>query len=157
MIPKKHARKGQDLSPPLAWSDPPKGTQSFVLLVLSDPMPDGGANWVQWALFNIPATARSLPEAVTPDAAGRLPDGSQHLLNSWGELRYGGPNPQHVETRRYYFRIYALDTILDLEVPTELAADGSEAWIGETKEKLLQAMDGHILAQGELIGKYKNQ
>jgi phosphatidylethanolamine-binding protein (PEBP) family uncharacterized protein len=96
-----------------------------------------------------------LPEAVTPDAAGRLPDGSQHLANSWQEPRYGGPNPPHVSTLRYTFRLYALDTVLDLD-----AAEGAgeaEPWVGASKERLLQAMEGHILAQAELVGKYKGK
>lgn len=158
MIPKRYARDGEDISPPLEWSDPPAGTQSFALLVISDPLPDGGGNWVQWILYNIPAEARGLPEGVTPDASGRLPDGSQHFKNSWGELGYGGPNPPHVATFSYYFTLYALDAILDLEAVEKAARDeGALPWIGASKVVLLRAVEGHILAQGELVGKHKTE
>jgi len=156
MIPEKYGRYGEDISPPLEWSDPPEGTQSFALIVETDLRPGGGESiWIHWNLYNIPAETRALPEAVTPDAAGRLPDGSQHLANSWQEPRYGGPNPPHVSTLRYTFRLYALDTVLDLD-----AAEGAgeaEPWVGASKERLLQAMEGHILAQAELVGKYKGK
>jgi Raf kinase inhibitor-like YbhB/YbcL family protein len=155
MVPKKYTRYGGDISPPLEWSEPPEGTQSFALLVFSDPMPDGAGRWVQWILFNIPPETRALPEGITPDADGKLPDGSQHLENSWGELKYGGPKPQHFTTRRYYFQIYALDAMLDL-APASSGGTG-DAWIGATRDKLLQAMEGHILAQGELMVKCKGE
>lgn len=158
MIPKRYTRRGDDISPLLEWGDPPEGTQSFALIVLSDPLPDGGGNWVQWILYNIPAGTRALPEGLTPDADGRLPDGSQHYQNSWGELKYGGPNPPHVSTYRYYFMLYALDTKLDLEAVEEAAREeGTLPWIGASKEVFLRAVEGHILAQGELVGKYKEQ
>jgi hypothetical protein len=129
---------------------------SFALIVFSDPLMDGGGNWVQWILYNIPAATRVLPEGITPDADGRLPDGSQHHENSWGELKYGGPNPPHVQTFSYYFVLYALDTTLDLEAVEEtMRADGSLPWIGTSKAILSEALEGHILAQGEFVGKYK--
>ena len=158
MIPKRHARRGEDLSPPLSWDDPPPGTQSFALLVFSEPLQDGAGNWVQWLLYNIPAETRALPERVAPDADGVLPDGSQHFENSWGELGYGGPNPPHVSTFRYYFNLYALDAMLDLQaVEDRMREDGTLPWIGVSKAVLEEAMDGHILAQGELVGRYKEE
>ena len=159
MIPHKYGRYGEDISPPLEWSDPPEGTQSFALIADTDLRPGGGETiWIHWLLYNIPAESRALPEAVTPDAAGRLPDGSQHLANSWQALGYGGPNPPHVSTLNYYFRLYALDTMLDLDAAEATASGGeTEPWVGATKEKLLQAMEGHILAQAELVGKYKQK
>ena len=158
MIPERHARDGENISPPLEWGDPPPGTQSFALLVESDPMPDGGGNWVQWILYNIPAEARALPEAVVPDADGRLPDGSQHYENSWGQRKYGGPNPPHVSTFGYYFRLYALDTMLDLEAVKEAAIEEEALpWIGAGKYVLMRATEGHILAEGLLVGKYKGK
>ena len=100
----------------------------------------------------------ALPQGLTPDADGRLPDGSQHHQNSWGELEYGGPNPPHVSTYSYCFVLYALDTTLDLEAVEEAAhEEGTLTWIGASKEVFLQAVEGHILAQGELVGKYKAQ
>lgn len=152
MIPTKYAREGEDISPPLAWSEPPAGTRSLVLMVFSSPMPDGGGRWVQWILYNIPPETRSLPENVVPDAEGRLPDGSQHLPNSWGDLEYGGPAPNGMTTFYYYFQIYALDVKLDIDAAVDKE---KEAWIGATRNKVLEVMDGHILAQGELQGKYK--
>jgi len=156
MIPGRHSRRGDDISPPLEWSDPPEGTQSLALLVLSDPMPDGGGNWVHWILYDMPPGSRALREGVTPDADGRLPDGSQHYQNSWGELKYGGPNPPHVSTYSYYFMVYAVDAKLDLEAVEEAAREeGTLPWIGASKEVFLRAVEGHILAQGELVGEYR--
>jgi Raf kinase inhibitor-like YbhB/YbcL family protein len=158
MIPERYTRRSDDISPPLEWSDPPEGTQSFALLVISDPMPDGGGNWVQWILYNIPPDSRALPEGLTPDVDGRLPDGSQHYPNSWGELKYGGPNPPHVSTYKYYFMLYALDAKLDLEAVEDAAREeGTLPWIGASKEVFLRAVEGHILALGELVGKFKEQ
>lgn len=156
MIPKKYTRRSEDLSPPLQWSDPPEGTQSFALLFYSDPVKDGGGNWVQWILYNIPPQTRALPEGLTPDAQGLLPDGSRHFANSWEELKYGGPNPPHVYTYKFYFVLYALDSILDLDaVEKTMAEEGTLPWIGSSMAVLSHAVDGHILAQGELVGKYK--
>jgi Raf kinase inhibitor-like YbhB/YbcL family protein len=158
MIPERYARDGEDISPPLEWGAPPPGTQSFALLVESDPLPDGGSNWVQWILYNIPAETRALPEAVAPDADGGLPDGSQHGENSWGQRKYGGPNPPHVSTFGYYFRLYALDTGLDLDAVKEAAIEeGALPWIGASKYVLRRAMEGHILAEGLLVGTCKGK
>jgi Raf kinase inhibitor-like YbhB/YbcL family protein len=156
MIPKRYTRRGDDISPPLEWSDPPEATQSLALIAISDPVPDGGGNWVQWILYNIPPETRVLPEGLTPDADGRLPDGSQHYENSWGERRYGGPSPSHASTSSYYFTLYALDAELDLQAVEEAARqEGTLPWIGAGKEVFLRAVEGHVLAQGELVGKYK--
>jgi Raf kinase inhibitor-like YbhB/YbcL family protein len=158
MIPTRYTRRGDDISPPLEWDDPPQGTQTFALIVFSDPVMDGGGNWVQWILYNIPAETRALPEGVTPDADGMLTDGSQHYENSWGELKYGGPNPPHVSTYKYFFILYALDAMLDLETVEEtMREEGTLPWIGASKAILLRAVEGHILAQGELVGKYKEE
>jgi Raf kinase inhibitor-like YbhB/YbcL family protein len=157
-IPKKHARKGDDLSPPLKWGEPPPGTESFALIVYSSPLLDGGGNWVQWILYNIPAETRSLPEGLVPDDEGYLPDGSRHHKNSWWELKYGGMNPQHTFTFSYYFYLYALDTTLDLnEVEKMMDEEGTLPWIGASKAVLERAIEGHVLGQGELVGKYKEE
>ena len=141
MIPEKYTCDGENISPPLAWGDPPPGTQSFALIVDN---PDAGSvvgkAWVHRVLYNLPAKLRSLPEAIPPDA--ELSDGSRHGRTSEEWLGYVGPCPPF--TQRYFFRLYALDTVLD-----------SHADVG--KMELLQAMEGHILAQGELMGKYKRQ
>jgi len=136
LIPIKYTCDGEDISPPLEWSEPPQGVQSFALICDDPDAPVG--TWVHWVLYNLPADVRALPEALPPDP--RLPDGSQHGENSWRRLGYGGPCPPG-GTHRYYFRLYALDTLLDLEA-------------GVGKEQLLKAMEGHILAQTELMGRY---
>jgi Raf kinase inhibitor-like YbhB/YbcL family protein len=135
-IPPQYTCDGDDVSPPLGWSDPPSDTRSFALIC--DDVDAPGTIWVHWVLYNLPAEARGLPEDVPPDAD--LPDGSRHGENSWQELGYGGPCPPS-GTHRYVFRFYALDTALDLAA-------------GAGKEQLLQAMEGHILARAELMGTY---
>ena len=138
-IPQEYTCDGEDISPPLQWSDPPQGTQSLALICDDPDAPVG--TWVHWVLFNLPAQARSLPEAVPPDA--ELPDGSRHGQNGWRKLGYGGPCPPS-GTHRYFFKLYALDTMLDLAS-------------GASKKQVLKAMEGHILAQAELMGVYSRQ
>jgi Raf kinase inhibitor-like YbhB/YbcL family protein len=138
-IPTKYSCDGENISPPLQWSDPPQGTQSLALICDDPDAPIG--TWVHWVLFNLPAEARSLVEAVPPDA--ERPDGSRHGENGWGRLDYGGPCPPS-GTHRYVFKLYALDTMLDLEA-------------GASKKQVLQAMEGHILTETELMGVYSRQ
>lgn len=138
-IPVKYSCNGRDISPALAWSEPPAGTQSFAL-IMDDP--DAPSGWTHWVLYNIPADARGLPEdlAVT---GKNVPEGQGNPFtgkNSWGEVGYGGPCPPS-GTHRYFFRLYALDEMVGL-LP------------GATKGELLKAMEGHILAQGELVGTF---
>ena len=135
-IPQKYTCDGEDISPPLQWSDPPQGTQSLALITDDPDAPIG--TWVHWVLFNLPAEARGLPEAVPSEA--ELPDGGRHGKNGWGRLDYGGPCPPS-GTHRYFFQLYALDTMLDLDA-------------GAGKKQVLQAMEGHILVQAELMGVY---
>jgi Raf kinase inhibitor-like YbhB/YbcL family protein len=136
-IPRKYTCDGENVSPPLRWSDPPQGTQSLAL-ICDDPDAPAGI-WVHWVLYNLLTKARALAEAVPPNAD--LPDGSRHGKNSGGRLGYSGPCPPS-GTHRYFFKLYALDTVLNL-------ASGAD------KNQLLQAMQGHILAQTELMGTYK--
>lgn len=138
-IPPKYTCDGDDVSPPLQWSDPPEGTRSFALLVDDPDAPMG--TWVHWVLLNLPSESRTLPQAVEPDAV--LPDGSHHGQNSWGRIGYGGPCPPS-GTHRYFFKLYALDGPLDVAS-------------GVGKEELLQAMEGHVLAIAELMGTYSRQ
>ncbi len=135
-IPAKYSCDGNDVSPPLQWSDPPQGARSFAL-ICDDPDAPAGT-WVHWVLYNVPADARTLPEAIPSNA--ELADGSRQGKNSWGKLGYGGPCPPG-GTHRYFFKLYALDTVLDLSS-------------GANKAQVLKAMEGHILAQTELMGKY---
>lgn len=137
LIPKQYTCDGQDLSPPLSWSEVPAATQSLVLLCDDPDAPIG--TWDHWVLFNIPPTVRSLPEGISTEA--EIVGIGTHGLNSWKRLGYGGPCPPQGSTHRYYFRLYALDTMLDLEA-------------GAGKKEVERAMTGHVLASGELMGCY---
>ena len=140
-IPTRYTCEGKDISPPLSWSDVPEGTQSFSLIVDDPDAPDPKAprmTWVHWVLYNLPATARELPEGIT---SGALPAGTKEGQNDWNRTGYGGPCPP-IGRHRYLHKLYALDTVLpDLQKPT--------------KPQLQKAMDGHVLAHAELIGTYK--
>jgi Raf kinase inhibitor-like YbhB/YbcL family protein len=135
-IPQKYSCDGEDVSPPMQWTDPPEGTTSFALIVDDPDAPVG--TWVHWVLYNLPAETRSLLEAFPSDPD--LPDGTKNGENSWGRLGYGGPCPPG-GTHRYFFKLYALDLELDMAA-------------GATIEQLRQAMEGHVLAESELMGTY---
>ncbi len=135
-IPGKYTCDGEDVSPALAWGEPPQGTQSFAL-IMDDPDAPAGT-WTHWVLFNVPASARSLAEAVPTQ--GELADGSRQGNNSSRGVGYEGPCPPG-GTHRYFFRLYALDTVLGLKA-------------GISAAQLREAMEGHILAEGELMGTY---
>jgi len=135
-IPRRYTCDGDDVSPPLRWGDPPAETRSFVLIMDDPDAPMG--TWDHWVLFDIPAEARALPEAVPPDAEPAT--GGRHGRNSWQRLGYGGPCPPR-GTHRYFFRLYALDTVLDLPA-------------GVDKGRVMRVMEGHVLAQAELMGTY---
>lgn len=135
-IPIQYSCKGRDISPPLTWSDPPAATKSFALIVDDPDAPVG--TWVHWVLYNIPPTAHGLPEATPTEAA--LTDGSQNGRTSAGSAGYHGPCPPS-GTHRYFFKLYALDSMLSLPSSTDKAG-------------LLNAMQGHILGQGELMGTF---
>ena len=137
-IPAKYTCEGQDVSPPLAWSEPPAGTRSLALIV-DDPDAPGGV-FTHWLLFNIPPDSRELPEAVPTQA--ELASGALQGKTDFGRTGYGGPCPPPGRPHRYQFTLYALDQPLDLEG-------------GASKKQLLSAMQGHILAQGQLTGTYQ--
>jgi Raf kinase inhibitor-like YbhB/YbcL family protein len=140
-IPLLYTCDGEDISPPLTWSDLPPNTKSLALVVDDPDAPDPKApkrTWVHWLLYNLPAGHKGLTENV--DRAG-LPRGTGEGLNDWGRTGYGGPCPP-IGRHRYFFKLYALDIQLpDLGQPR--------------KAELLKAMQGHILAQAELIGTYQ--
>ena len=136
-IAKKFTCDGADVSPQLAWSDPPAGTKSLVLLADDPDAPVG--NWNHWVLWNLSAESRQLAENV--DKTGQLPDGSRQGLNDFRKTGYNGPCPPPGKPHRYYFKIFALDTKLDLKSSTG-------------KHELEAAMKGHILAQAEWMGRY---
>ena len=139
LIPAKYTCDGADVSPPLQWEAVPEGTQSIALICDDPDAPMG--TFVHWVLFNLPADSTELTEDVPADAT--LPSGAQQGTSDFGRTGYGGPCPPS-GTHRYFFKIYALDTKLDLTGRVD-------------KAKLLSAMEGHILGEGELIGKYKRQ
>ena len=140
-IPGRYTCDGDDLSPPLAWSDLPEGTRSLALIVDDPDAPDPRApktTWVHWVLYNLPPSASGLPEGA---GSSTPPPGAREGLNDWKRTGYGGPCPP-VGRHRYFHKLYALDTLLsDLGTPT--------------KAELEKAMEGHVLARGELIGTYQ--
>jgi len=139
-IPKLYTCQGKDISPALAWSGAPAGTKSFALIVDDPDAPDPKApkmTWVHWVLYNLPADAQGLAEAVPPKA---LPAGTREGQNDWKRTGYGGPCPP-IGRHRYFHKLYALDVVLpDLKQPT--------------KAQLEQAMKGHVLAEAVLMGTY---
>ena len=155
-IPRKYGCTEEDVSAPITWSEVPEGTVSLALVVDSDQFP--GTPWVHWVLSGIPPDARGLPEAVpnTAEAPSIGPKARQGT-NSDEKVGWLGPCPppirvlwggdrgaQELAVKHYWFRLYALDTEIDL---------GPEA----TKWDLLRAIDGHILAGGELVGEHVSQ
>ncbi|HET6374134.1 MAG TPA: YbhB/YbcL family Raf kinase inhibitor-like protein [Candidatus Polarisedimenticolia bacterium] len=136
-IPRRHTADGPDLSPPLEWSGLPSQTSSLSL-VCDDPDAPVGT-WVHWVIFNIPPKVHGLPEGVPVDP--NLPDGTRQGRNDFGRTGYGGPAPPRGPAHRYYFRLFALDIVLDLPA-------------GTTRAALDAAMEGHVLAEGLLMARY---
>ena len=136
LIPSKHTCDGQDVSPPLTWSGAPAGTQGFA--VISDDPDAPAGTWVHWVIWNIPARTQALEENVPKLDA--LPNGARQGTNDFRRVGYGGPCPPS-GTHRYSFRLYALDAPVDLKSTA-------------TKRELEKAMQGHVLARAELMGKY---
>jgi Raf kinase inhibitor-like YbhB/YbcL family protein len=138
MIPATYSADSADHSPPLAWSGQPPATLSLAL-VCDDPDAPRGT-WVHWVLFNLPGDTGGLPENTPTD--GTLAGGAQQGKNDFGKLGYGGPAPPRGKPHRYFFKLYALDAKLKLPA-------------GATKDQLLKAMQGHVLAEARLMGQYK--
>jgi Raf kinase inhibitor-like YbhB/YbcL family protein len=142
-IPERYTCDGNDHSPPLTWSGLPAGTKSLALIVDDPDAPDPAApkmTWVHWVLYNFPPDSKGLPEGAGADD---LPDGTWQGLNDWKRTGYGGPCPP-VGRHRYVHKLYALDTVLpDLKRPT--------------KAQIEKAMQGHILAEAQLIGLYQRK
>ncbi len=136
-IPKKYTCDGDDISPPLLWRMVPEGTQSLALICDDPDAPLG--TWVHWVIFDIPSHITELPEGISPKKI--LENGAKQGKNDFGKIGYGGPCPPG-GTHRYYFKLYALNKKLILEP-------------GATKDELLEAMEGCILGQGQLMGRYK--
>ena len=136
-IPKKYTCDGPDVSPQLAWSGAPAGTQGFALIADDPDAPVG--TWVHWVLYNAPASAHEFAEGMKKEE--QLPDGTLQGRNDFRKIGYGGPCPPPGKPHRYFFKLYALDAKLNLKP-------------GATKAELESAMKGHILAQAEWMGRY---
>jgi Raf kinase inhibitor-like YbhB/YbcL family protein len=139
LIPGEYTCQGQDVSPALHWSGQPSGTQSLALIMDDPDAPVG--TWIHWVLYNLSPESQGLSKGVVPGS--KELEGSQDGTNSWQKLGYGGPCPPSGE-HRYFFKLYALDTRLNLSS-------------GANKQQLLKAMEGHILAQAELMGTYRKR
>lgn len=141
-IPRRFTGDGQDVSPPLSWSNPPAGTQELALIV-DDPDAPTPEPWVHWVIYKIAPQATSLPEGVSPSERVPTPAGVLQGKNSWNKIGYGGPQPPKGHgLHHYHFRLYALDTTLNLQP-------------GASKQEVLKAMDGHILGETVLTGTYQ--
>lgn len=138
-IPSKYTCDGEDISPPLSWSKPPAGTVELAL-VCNDPDAPVG-NWIHWVLYGLPPDQQSLPEGVPTSETLADLGGAKQGLTDFKKVGYGGPCPPTGPAHHYHFRLYALDAHIDL------ASRATEA-------QLTRAMQGHILAQAELVGLY---
>ncbi len=135
-IPRDYACDGSDISPPLSWSNAPPETKSFVL-ICDDPDAPAGT-WVHWVYYDIPSNVTQLPEAFPPDERPEA-KGAQGITD-FKRIGYGGPCPPG-GTHRYFFKLYALDTVLGLDP-------------GASKRQVLRAAEGHVLAEAQLMGTY---
>jgi Raf kinase inhibitor-like YbhB/YbcL family protein len=137
LIPRKYTCDDLDVSPPLEWSIVPEGTKTFALICDDPDAPVG--TWVHWVIFNLPGDIHGLPEDVPPHEV--LENGAKHGKNDFRRIGYGGPCPPG-GTHRYYFKLYAVDNELDVDA-------------GITKKELLKELEGHIIDEGQLMGRYK--
>lgn len=139
-IPEKFTCDGDDMSPELSWSDVPEGTESFTLIVDDPDAPRG--TFTHWVVYNLPATVTSLEERI--DFKKVIEKGGSQCKNDGGMVGYMGPCPPPGKPHHYHFKLYALDTVLD--VPSLMSRKAIEA-----------AMKGHILAESEIVGLYRRK
>jgi len=139
-IPTKFTCDGNDISPALAWTGPPAGTQSFALIVDDPDAPAG--TFTHWVLYDLPAQTTALGEGVSK--VDEVPTGGRQGRNGFRKIGYGGPCPPPGKPHHYFFKLYALDRMLNLQP-------------GSSKEEIARAMESHILATAELIGTYRRQ
>jgi Raf kinase inhibitor-like YbhB/YbcL family protein len=137
-IPKEYTGEGSDRSPPLKWEAPPEKTRSLAVLCEDPDAPKG--TFTHWVLFNLPADTRELPKDAS---AGKLPKGAVQGTNDFDKMGYNGPAPPKGKPHRYYFKVFALDTTLDLDSKAKHA-------------QVAEAMRGHVLADGALMGTYRH-
>ena len=138
IMPDKYTCEGRDISPPLFWEDIPDNTASFAI-ICEDPDAPGGM-WVHWVIYNILKGTTKLTEGIP--AYNEIENGAKQGMTDFGRIGYGGPAPPPGPAHRYFFRIYALDKILEVES-------------GLTRDQLLRAMKGHILGEAAIMGKFK--
>jgi Raf kinase inhibitor-like YbhB/YbcL family protein len=136
-IPRQYSGEGQNVSPPLKWTEPPAGTRSFAL-ICEDPDAPRGA-FTHWVIFNLPAESRELSAGV-PNEEG-LANGTRQGINDFGKMGYGGPKPPPGRPHRYFFKLFALDRMLDLPAAIK-------------KDRLLAAIKGHVRGEAQLMGTY---
>jgi Raf kinase inhibitor-like YbhB/YbcL family protein len=139
VIPKKFTCDGPDISPALAWTDPPEKTASFALTMTDPDAPAG--TWVHWVMYNLPADARELTEGIPK--VGTLPDGSRQGRNDFGKLGYNGPCPPKGRPHRYFLTLYALDF-------------RTNPGPGISRSELEHAIRGHVLARAEVMGTFQH-
>jgi len=137
-IPRKFTCDAEDLSPQLRWENAPAATKAFALIV-DDPDAPGGT-WVHWVIYDLPAATKELPQGAAKTET--LINGAKQGVNDFGAVGYGGPCPPPGSAHRYFFKLYALDAVTMLPPRA-------------TKQKLLAAMKGHVLASAELVGRYR--
>jgi Raf kinase inhibitor-like YbhB/YbcL family protein len=137
-IPAKYARDGEDVSPPLHWTNVPKDARNIAVICEDPDAPTG--TFTHWVLYGLPGTVCDLPTGIATQET--LSFGGKQGVNDFGGVGYNGPHPPAGKTHHYVFKVYALDTVLPLRP-------------NATKKDVLSAMDGHILAQGQLTGTYK--
>jgi len=139
-IPAKYTGDGSNVSPPLKWSGTPANTKSLALIADDPDAPVG--TWVHWVLFDLPSTVSELPENIGKSQFVQA--SAKQGVNDFGHLGYGGPAPPRGKPHRYFFKLYALDKELGLKP-------------GSSKKEVERAMEGHILAEGKLIGTYQRR
>jgi len=137
-IPAKYTCKGEDVSVPLTWSGVPEGAKSIALICDDPDAPS--MTWVHWVVYNVPAGAKGFKEEMPKER--ELPDGTLQGMTDFRRIGYGGPCPPPGGPHRYYFKLYALNTVLELGP-------------GATKKALLEAMKGHVLEEAQLMGTFK--
>ena len=139
MIPKKYTCDGSNVSPPMRWDSVPDGTESIAIICEDPDAPSG--TWMHWILFNLPAECRELAENIPDDET--LHDSTRQGINDFGSIGYSGPCPPW-GIHRYFFKIFALDCTLDIVHLVD-------------KDILNLAMGDHILATGQLMGRYQRK
>ena len=140
-LDRRYSAYGEDISPELRWEKGPEGTKSYALL-MEDPDAATPKPFVHWILFNVPADVTDLREGVPGTAALALPEGAMQGTNSRGSVGYFGPRPPADGEHHYHFQLFALDTTLALKP-------------GAARKDVIDAMNGHVLAHGEIVGVFK--